>query len=220
MLLSDQHDPTQLAEEIKNTLLSIADKCKLKKSRPPGKNDSPPWFNKECIVTKNNIKNLCNQLKKHPGDITIRTELFKLKRDLKKLIRKNKRQYELSIINKMTDSKETKNQKMFWKLFNKLDKNKHNKMFASPGALTKHFRTTLTSKRHLSIPPDSNENGKLDHHFTLEEPKKATSILKKGKATGMDNLSNEMLACCVENYPLLVIKLFNNILDSNKSIPD
>ena len=29
-----------------------------------------------------------------------------------------------------------------------------------------------------------------------------------------------MLACFVENYPFLVIKLFNTILDSNKAIPD
>ena len=29
-----------------------------------------------------------------------------------------------------------------------------------------------------------------------------------------------MLACFVDQYPLLVIKLFNTILESNKSIPD
>ena len=78
----------------------------------------------------------------------------------------------------------------------------------------------LTSKRMITIPPDSNEKGKLDYHFTLDELKKASHILKANKASGLHNLSNEMLACFGENYPFLVIKLFNTILDSNKAIPD
>ena len=41
-----------------------------------------------------------------------------------------------------------------------------------PEALTKHFRTTLTSKRNGNVPPDSNEKGKLDYHFPLEELKR------------------------------------------------
>ena len=122
----------------------------------------------------------------------------------------------------MTDNKEIKNQKTFWKLFNKLDQNKtHNPINynASHDAFTDHYKMILTAKRKITIPPDSNETGKLDYHFTLEELKKASHILKANKASGLDNLSNEMLACFVENYPFLVIKLFNTILDSNKAIP-
>ena len=130
------------------------------------------------------------------------------------MTQKKKKQYKQNIINKMTDNKEIKNQKTFWKLFNKLDHNKtHN-------PLTDHYKMIPTSKRKITIPPDSNEKGKLDYHFTLEELKKASHILKANKASGLDNLSNEMIACFVENYPFLVIKLFNTILDSNKVIPD
>ena len=110
---------------------------------------------------------------------------------------------------------------IFWKLFNKLGQNKtHDPINASHDALTDHYKMTITSKRKITIPPDSNEKGKLDYHFTLEEFKKASHILKANKASGLDNLSNEMLACFVETYPFLVIKLFNTILDSNKVIPD
>ena len=141
--------------------------------------------------------------------------------NLKRLTQKKKKQYKQNFINKMTDNKEIKNQKTFWKLFNKLDQNKtHNPIIASHDALTDHYKVILTSKRKIIIPPDSNEKGKLDYHFTLEEPKKASHILKANKAPGLDNLSNEMLACFVENYPFLVIKLFNTILDSKKVIPD
>ena len=117
----------------------------------------------------------------------------------------------------MTDNKEIKNQKTFWKLFNKLDQNmKHNPINASHDALADHYKMILTSKRKITRPPDSNEKVKMDYHFTLEELKKASHILKANKASGLDNLSNEMLACFVENYPFLVIKLFNTILDSKK----
>ena len=62
----------------------------------------------------------------------------------------------------MMDTKETKNQKQFWKLFNKLDKKTHNKINVSPEALTKHIRTTRTSKRNVNIPRDGNDKEKLD----------------------------------------------------------
>ena len=55
-------------------------------------------------------------------------------------------------------------------------------MNVSPEALTKHIRTTLTSKRNVSIPPDCDEKGNLDYQHTQ-------------KATGIDNLSYEILAC-------------------------
>ena len=218
MIISE--DTIKIAEEIKNTLLQIADKSKLKKTKLPRKKDSLPWFDKECLQSKQNIQRLGNTLKKSPGDYELRAELFNQKKSLKNLIRKKKRLYEQTIINKMTYSKETKNQKSFWKLLNKLRKRSHDNINVSPEALTKHIRTTLTSKRNISIPPNNYDVGKLDYHFTSEELKKASSILKRGKATGIDNLNNEMLVFLVENYPLLVIKLFNIILDSNKAIPD
>ena len=36
----------------------------------------------------------------------------------------------------------------------------------------------------------------------------------------MVNISNEMIKCFVENYPLLTIKLFNDILKGDTAIPD
>ena len=93
-------------------------------------------------------------------------------------------------MNKIMDSKETRNQKRFCKIN------------ISPEKLPKHFITTLTSQRKVNIPLDSTEKGNLDT-FTLEELKKASSILKKGKATCIDNLCYEMIACLIDIYPTL-----------------
>ena len=83
LLTSDELEPTQLAKEIKDTLLSIARNCKLKKNKSSGKNPSQPWFDKQCLSTKNNVLRLDNKLKRTPGDVEIRTELFTQKKNLK-----------------------------------------------------------------------------------------------------------------------------------------
>ena len=95
-----------------------------------------------------------------------------------------------------------------------------NTQYVSHGNLYNHFKSILNSNRKVNIPPDNHEKGKLNHAFTIEELQKARRSLRNGKATGADNLTNEMIPCFTEIYPLLSIKLFNDILDSNKPIPD
>ena len=195
-------------------------KCKLKKVKRNGNNHLTPWFDKECLSTKNNIRHLGNQLKEYPDDKNIRTELFIQKKNLQKLVRNKKRLHTQSIINELNNNN-NKDQKMFWKLVKELEQNSaHNSQYVSNGNLFNHFKSILNSNRSVNIPPDNYEKGKLDYPFTLEELKKAYSVLKCGKAVGIDNLSNAMIACFTEIYPLLSLKLFLSILDTNIAIPD
>ena len=62
--------------------------------------------------------------------------------------------------------------------------------------------------------------GKLDYSISLDELKKASSILKPGKALGIDNIGNEMIICLVESYPSIILKLFNLILQTCGVISD
>ena len=77
----------------------------------------------------------------------------------------------------------------------------------------------MNSKRPLNIPPVSTKTGKLDYPVTTEELDKAKHILKRGKANGLDTLSNEMISCFLDVYPH-IITLFNTILDRNITIND
>ena len=220
LLNSTQMDPTHTAEEIKNTLLDTAKECNMRKIKSKSVENQMPWFDTECLNIKNKIHHLGKKLKETPEDKGIRTELFTQKRSIKKLVRKKKRQHRQKIINEMENNK-NKDPKIFWKLTKKLKKlNKCNTQYVSHDNLYKHFKSVLTSNRKVNIPPDNPEKGKLDHPFTTEELQKARRILKNGKATGADNLNNEMISSFTEMYPLLSIKLFNDILDSNKPIPD
>lgn len=212
-------DTIQLADEIKNTIMETAKECNFKKNKSNKKNNLTPWFDKECHNIKNKIGHLGKKLKKNPNDKNLRTELFKQKKILQKLVRRKKRQYKQAILSEMNNS-HNRNQKHFWKLAKKLEQKPHNIQYVSHSNLWNHFKSTLNSSRNVNIPPDSLEKGVLDQHFNADELKKACNTLKMGKATGIDNLSNEMISCFTNVYPHITIKLFNNILDNNQIIPD
>ena len=42
----------------------------------------------------------------------------------------------------------------------------------------------------------------------------------RGKAFGFDNICNEMIRALVEVYPELVLRLFNEVLRTGKSVTD
>ena len=116
---------------------------------------------------------------------------------------------------------DNKDQKSFWKTFKKLGNSKNcEEKYVSPEKFYNYFRSTFNSKRQLNMPANNHQIGKLDYEFTEEELIKGTKTLKNGKATGMDNLSNEMIKGFVDIYPQLVTKLFNGILKTSEIIPE
>ena len=112
-------------------------------------------------------------------------------------------------------------QKKYWKLVKQLEqKDRNTTQYVSPRNLLNHYKTLLNSKRTLNIPPNSTKTGKLDYPITSEELDKAKYTLKRGKANGLDNVSNEMISCFLELYPHIILTLFNTILDKNITIND
>ena len=210
-----------LATEIKDILLKNAIKCKLKCKKPPGKQDdnSAAWFDSECKNVKHKLREMSRNLKKKPHDVCIRTELFNQKRIFKKLVKRKKYQYKCRTLLKMTNMKNEKNQKEFWKILKKMSPNKSESSGITPIAFVKHFQSLLSTSTKIDISRDS-DNGPLDYTITQEELKQASHILKPGKATGIDSISNEMISGLLANYPVIIIRLFNSILQSNEIIPE
>ena len=140
---------------------------------------------------------------------------------LKKLLNRKKYNYKRGILNKMAVKKSSNNQKEFWNLLDKLSKKKTNvSNYIDHETLSSHFRSLLNNKHQIDIPPDSTERGPLDDAITLDELKKGSVTLKPGKALGIDNVDNEMILCLVHNYPQIILKLFNSILENNEIVPD
>ena len=60
----------------------------------------------------------------------------------------------------------------------------------------------------------------MDYPITIDELERASKVLKAGKVPGHDNILNEMVRCLLEQFPNLILKLFNHILDKNTIVPD
>ena len=112
-------------------------------------------------------------------------------------------------------------QKKYWNLVKQLEQKEFNKtQYVSPKNLSEYYKNLLTAKRTLDMPPDCTKKGKLDYPITSEELYKMKHVLKRGKANGIDNICNEMIACFLEIYPHIILTLFNTILDKNVTIND
>ena len=64
------------------------------------------------------------------------------------------------------------------------------------------------------------DEGPLDFDITLAELNEASYILKKGKSSGIDGISNEMLSCLLEVRPDILIRIFNSVLQNSGNTPE
>ena len=185
----------------KALLIKTATTCQIKMSKAPNtKNGDAPWFDSECKKAKNNLQKFGNKLRRDPKNMESRTQLMNEKRNFKKLTANKKRKHKQNITNKLSQTHVS--QREFWKILDNLSEKKANvSSFVSHHAMTNHFKTLLNSKEKLTMPPRCQERGSMDHQFTLDELKKGSEFLKSGKGVGVDNISNEMIACLLEVYP-------------------
>ena len=184
----------------------------LRKSKPT--NDRP-WFDKECRDLKKMINSLGKDLRRNPTDVKTREKLFFKKRSFTNLTKKKKNQYKKDILEKMHLTKRS-DVKQFWKLLNKLDLDKIDTQNAatdiSPTEWMDHYTSLLQGATAGSIPDNTDENGPLDHDITIDEMMKAKGILKPGKATGTDQVNNEMILQALLKYPDAFRNVFNSLL--------
>ena len=90
-LLHKQICPIQLAQEIRDLILEVADSCKIKKAKQNHQNNrNKPWFDKECQNIKCQIKRKGKLLNRNPKDNCTREEIYLLEKELGNLIKKNK----------------------------------------------------------------------------------------------------------------------------------
>ena len=177
-------------------------------------NNDQPWFDSECKAIKKKINILGNRLKRQPGDTSLRASLFVTKKNFKNLTKKKKNLYKKNIIDKMHLTKQSE-VKQFWKLLNKLDLDKSQRNTAKdidPGEWMNHYTQLLQGAPKGKIPSNTVESGPLDYEVTIEEIMDSRGILKPGKATGADNVNNEMILEALNTYPEAFKNLMNILL--------
>ena len=215
-------DPSVLAENIKNILWNNALMSDLKSKKSGGeKKQSAPWFDKECRESKERVSELGKRLESCPGDQAVRNSVFASKKYFRKIVLAKKRRYKKSMISDLEHKNSGGRAKEFWKTLRKISpKNKRDNVQPSITEFENYFKRLSASGRVQDIPDIRDEGGPLDFLIALGELQVVSRGLKGGKAHGYDNISNEMIAVLVEIYPEIVLKLFNGILKSGKSVPD
>ena len=151
---------------------------------------------------------------------THKTDLSSRKKELKKLIKRNKKEYKEDIVKQMNYSKN--NGKKFWKLLDKLEEKQDDTIFKqgiSGQKWTSYFKSIFQDPcGRTTLPHNTVENGSLDYEITDDEIKAAAYILRNGKAVGYDCISNEMLSCLLQTHPDVLKTLFNHLLQNQSSI--
>ena len=83
-----------------------------------------------------------------------------------------------------------------------------------------YFQKTLNGPTDVApLPENTKDDGPLDFPITDEELKQGMYILKRGKASGYDSVSYEMISCVLQTNPDLMGKLLNSILTNPVTIP-
>ena len=210
-----------ILEGINFVLTKSAEDCDIKKKKQPknAKRHNSPWFDKECQTEKDKIAKTSRQFQRQPNNAKLREELYTLKRKYKSTITLKKKKYKQNIMNQMTCNRH--DSRNFWKLLNKLGTKKNDSIFTkgiSGNRWKTHFQTLFTKTDNFSIPNCSITNGPLDYDITSEELDEGSYILRPGKSTGIDGVSNEMILCLLKTHPDVILKLFNLILSSGRPI--
>ena len=221
LLETPQNEARNILEAFKCIIAKTTKTAKLKKKKKFEDKD-PPWFDQECKTTKSELKSKSKQLQKHPHDQDLRTSLHGKKKDLKKLTRSKKLKHAQNILDEMYYMKNANDSKRFWQSLNRLSDGKKPDFISkiSPKSWIEHFEKIRNNENEPNYPPDSAEEGPLDYEITLDELLEASKILKKGKASGSDMISYEMLKCILEVKPLLLIFIFNAALQHNPEVLD
>ena len=215
----DHSDPNNVVNHITETLISAADRTKIKSVNKKGQRD-PPWFDRPCQELKEDIKLLGKKIKCDPKNKLYKSQLTSKKKRLKKLVKSSKLNYKNRLMDEMNQSK--KDSKKFWKLLDKLEQKQDDTIFKqgiSDQRWVSHFKSIFQgSTGNKPLPQNTAEIGELDRDISEEEMKLAAYILRNGKSPGYDSISNEMLSCLLEARPDILKKLFNAILHKPQMI--
>ena len=118
-------------------------------------------------------------------------------------MRRNKSQFKQSLVDKLNWSRN--DSKKFWKLLDKFEKRKDDgifKEYISEYRWVNHFKSILQNQdNNEPLPTNTSQAGPLDYEISDEELKLSAYILKPGKATGYDSISNEMISCLLDVNP-------------------
>lgn len=211
-----------LLAKFSKVLYTAADRSLRQKKKFNKKIRKQKWFDKSCADLKRECKSLANMVQNQPNNVVIRQLFFTTKKRYKKLLKKCKRDFKISILSKLENSFE-KNPSAYWKIVDEL-KN----MSADPKSDKIDPSTWYSYFKDLfSVTPPTNPSfdesilkqieklekqnvfNELNFRILPSEVDGALKNLKNGKAAGLDGIMNEMLKTGADIFCKPLTVLFN-----------
>ena len=159
----------------------------------------------------------------YPDDTFLRHLFFAKKKEYKRFVKKQKRQFHSALLDKI-DALADKNPKEYWKLVNSIKANQTKKV-SNEILCSEWFEYFKNLNKGASLyTEESSTEAQIVKDFNLWASGKMTPLMsqfqlmkyiefpKNGKACGSDPLSNEIIKLLVTVLPSYFVKLFNAIL--------
>lgn len=207
--------------DISNTLLvNIYEKSTSLGMRTrvnPIKSKSKPWFDSECVVLKNNLKESLKNCKSNNfASVELVKKYNENKKDYKNLQKIKKEEYKSSLLNQLSSVRDSAN---FWKIINKFRARISMEDQIDLKDWYIYFQSIFPSSSTIPATVFPMANSLLDEKITYLEIKKSLARCKEGKSLGSDGISYEFLKNLPDNWINYWLTLFNKIIDKEE-VPD
>ena len=188
------------------------------------------WYNFTCVTALRSTRKLARMLCKDPFNANLRMMYVKSKKLYKNTVKLQKHKYFSNMVSKLNNLCENDPQ-VYWDTVNNIldKKKKFSNTTISPDDWINHF-TQLFQKKLLhkyeqfsntiiqTVEDRKNKNkfifNELDFRISTIKIEKAIRKLARGKAGGIDGISNVMLKCSGSSILPALSKLFNLIYNS------
>ena len=219
-----QENLNSAVNKIKNIFLETAtDLHMIKKKRKrhiPSKSNSSPWYNFECRYKRIIF---CKARAKHvrsADDLRLKNERKKAAKNYRKTVKKCKRNYDLELANKLRNLR-SRDPRDYWNIINKHNKVKTEDKQPSCDEFVNMFKMfgndIVNDQDNLNAQDDLEElaeNPILNDLIIISEVSKAIKNLKPNKSHGFDNIINEFLKHSCDKMSIILMKLFNVVLQT------
>ena len=215
-----QGDMDSLVSEFNSLFIDTAKSinlCKTPKQKSrtyTRKFPNKPWFDKDCNSFRKHYLSE-KYSKKGKKWRNIHKSTFN---EYQKLLNLKQKNFQKELEQKLRNLKSS-NPREYWKIINKSNSSKDKNCNINIGPLFEHFKNLSFKENINSFDPrtaaaDGTINEDLNSEFTFSEILLCIKKLQNNKASGIDQIINEYLKNCPDNVVVLIVKLFNIILDT------
>ena len=223
----NSHGVQNAVDQFQDIVMAAANNS-LRPKRPPSQRARrhKEWFGRELKQLKREVESAGRLRCIYPKDPFIRGSYHKILQAYRKTCRAEHRKFKNSMITTLDNLHES-NPKQYWELVNKLSEKGNDKRPLDAEVFYEHYQDLNKGKEKLNTKQqdiislllnleDNKVFNQLDFKISDKEILLAIKSLKLGKATGLDQISNEMIKAGQSAFTAPLCKMFNLILTSGQ----